>query len=207
MILSSWKSPNARRRPTSSRVSIFCVRNPCSRASCSRLLAISRASWSVSNTWNVSPAAGAPLRPSINTGSAGPASFIRWLRSLNIALTLPYDVPANTISPTCNVPLDTRTVATYPRPLSKEDSMIEPVALRLGFALRSSISASSNTFSNKSLTPRPVFAEISCDWYFPPHSSTRKFMLASSSFILSGLALGLSTLLIANTIGTPAAIA
>ena len=36
---SSWKSPSARRRPTSSSVSIFCVRKPCSRCNCSRLLA------------------------------------------------------------------------------------------------------------------------------------------------------------------------
>ena len=36
--------PKAIRRPNSSNVRIFCVRKPCSRASCSRLLVISRAS-------------------------------------------------------------------------------------------------------------------------------------------------------------------
>ena len=44
-------------------------------------------------------------------------------------------------------------------------------------------------------------------WYFPPHSSMRKFMLANPSFILSGLAFSLSILFIANTIGTFAATA
>ena len=33
----------------------------------------------------------------------------------------------------------------------------------IGFAFRSSISASSNTFSNSSFTPKPFLAEISCD--------------------------------------------
>ena len=89
MMFSSWKSPRASRRPTSSSVSIFCVRRPCSRCSCSRLLAISRASCSVSMTWKVSPAAGAPFRPRMRAGSDGPASFMRWLRSLNMAFTLP----------------------------------------------------------------------------------------------------------------------
>ena len=85
--------------------------------------------------------------------------------------------------------------------------MIEPVARRSGLAFSSSKSASSKTFSINSATPIPFFAEISCDWYLPPHSSTRKFIPANSSLILSGLAVGLSTLFIANTIGTPAAIA
>ena len=85
--------------------------------------------------------------------------------------------------------------------------MILPVALRLGFALRSSISASSNTFSSSSSTPMPFLALISWHWYLPPHSSTRRFMFARSSRILSGLAPGLSILFMANTIGTLAACA
>ena len=86
---SSWKLPSAIRRPTSSSVNSFWVRRPCSRCNCSRLLAISRASWSVSITWKVSPAAGAPFKPRINTGSDGPAWATRWLRSLNMAFTRP----------------------------------------------------------------------------------------------------------------------
>ena len=46
---------------------------------------------------------------------------------------------------------------------------------------------------------------MSCDWIFPPQSSTNKFICANPSLILSGFAVGLSILLIAKTIGTPAA--
>lgn len=51
--------------------------------------------------------------------------------------------------------------------------MMEPMALRLGLALRSSISASSSTFSMSSSTPSPFLAEMSWLWYLPPQSSTR----------------------------------
>ncbi len=74
--LSSWKLPIAIRRPMSSSVRIFCVRIDCSLCSCSRLLAIERASCSLSSTWNLSPACGAPFNPNINAGFAGPASVI-----------------------------------------------------------------------------------------------------------------------------------
>ena len=207
MILSSLNSPSAIRWEMSPRVSRFWVRSPCSRCSCRRLFAISRASCSVSSTWNVSPAVGAPFSPRMITGSAGPAFSMRWLRSLNIALMRPHDVPAMTLSPIFSVPLLTRTVETYPRPLSSDDSMMEPVARRFGLALRSSISASKSTFSSSSSTPTPFFALISWHWYLPPHSSTRRFICAKSSRILSGLAPGLSILFMANTIGTFAACA
>ena len=85
--------------------------------------------------------------------------------------------------------------------------MIVPVALRLGLALRSSISASSSTLSSRSFTPSPFLALISWHWYLPPHSSTSRFICDRSSRILSGFAPGLSILLMANTIGTPAACA
>ena len=39
--------------------------------------------------------------------------------------------------------------------------------------IRSSRSASSNTFSSSSSTPMPFLAEISWLWYLPPQSSTR----------------------------------
>ena len=42
---------------------------------------------------------------------------------------------------------------------------------------------------------------------FPPHSSTNKFIEDNCVFTLSGFALGLSILLMANMIGTPAACA
>ena len=161
MMLSSWNSPRAIRCDSSSRPSFVVVRRLCSRCNWIRLLAISRASCSVSITWKESPAVGAPFRPRMIAGSAGPASSIRWFRSLNIALTLPQAVPAITTSPILRVPFDTSTVDTYPRPLSSELSMIEPVALRLGLAFKSSISASRSTFSSSSSTPIPFLAEIS----------------------------------------------
>ena len=159
--LSSWNSPRATRCAISSSDSVVAVRRLCSRCNCVRLLAMSLASCSVSMIWNESPACGAPLRPRILTGSDGAAFSTRWLRSLNIALIRPQAVPAITISPCFRVPLLTSTVEVYPRPLSSEDSITEPVALRLGFALRSSISASSSTFSISSCTPIPFLAEIS----------------------------------------------
>ena len=149
------------RLPISSRVSSLCVLNPSSRCNCSRLFAISRASCSLSITWKISPACGAPFKPKINAGADGPASLIRAFRSLNMALTRPWCVPARTISPVRRVPFSTNTVATYPRPLSRVDSITEPVALRSGFAFKSSNSASSRTFSSSSCTPVPFFAEIS----------------------------------------------
>ena len=91
-------------------------------------------------------------------GSEGPAFSIRWLRSLNIAFTRPKWVPASTMSPTFSVPFSTNTVETYPRPLSSEDSMMEPTARLFGLAFKSSKSASNNTFSNKSSTPIPFLA-------------------------------------------------
>ena len=161
MMLSSWNSPRAMRWEISPSVRRFCVRRPCSRCSCSRLLAISRASCSVSSTWNVSPAVGAPLSPRTIQGSAGPAFSMRWLRSLKRALTLPHAVPAITMSPVFSVPLLTSTVETKPRPLSSDDSMTVPVALRLGLAFSSSRSASRSTLSMSSSTPMPFLALIS----------------------------------------------
>ena len=161
IMLSSWNSPRAIRCEISPRVSRFCVRSPCSRCSCSRLLAISRASCSVSMTWNWSPADGAPLRPNTIAGSAGFTLSMRWLRSLNRALTRPQQVPARRTSPTFSVPLLTSTVVTNPRPLSSEDSITVPVAFRLGLAFSSSMSASRRTFSISSSTPVPFFALIS----------------------------------------------
>ena len=112
MMFNSWNSPRAIRCEMSSRPSVFVVRRLCSRCNWMRLLAISRASCSVSITWNESPAVGAPFRPKMMAGSAGPAFSMRWLRSLNIALILPHALPAITTSPTFSVPLLTRTVDT-----------------------------------------------------------------------------------------------
>ena len=89
MRFSMWNSPRAMRWAISSSDSVFVVRRLCSRCSCIRFDAISRASCSVSMIWKESPADGAPLRPRMITGSEGPACCTRWLRSLNIALIRP----------------------------------------------------------------------------------------------------------------------
>jgi hypothetical protein len=83
------------------------------------------------------------------------------------------------MSPTFKVPFSTKMLVTYPLPLSKEDSRTVPCAALSGFALSSNNSASNNTFSSKSSTPTQVLADISCEWYLPPHSSTNKFMVES----------------------------
>ena len=105
-------------------------------------------------------------------------------------------------SPTRSVPFCTRTVAVMPLPLSSCASTIVPVARRSGLAFRSSTSASRPIFSSSTSTFFPVFAESSTHWYLPPHSSTRMFFSASCWRIRSGLASGLSILLIAMMIGT-----
>ena len=85
----SLKFPIAKRRPISSRVMCFWVRRPCSRCNCKRLLAISRASTSLSMALNLSPEVGAPCIPKTCTGVLGPAFSTFWPRSLVKAFTLP----------------------------------------------------------------------------------------------------------------------
>ena len=89
MMFSSLNEPMAMRRPISSSVTCFWVMMPCMRCSCSRLLAISRAERSSSITLKVSPACGAPFRPSTCTGVEGPASSTFLPFSSNIAFTRP----------------------------------------------------------------------------------------------------------------------
>ena len=203
----SLKFPIAKRRPISSSVICFWVRNPCSRCNCNLLLATWRASTSLSITLNLSPDVGAPCIPSTWTGVDGPAWSNLTPRSLCKALTLPLYPPASMASPTFSVPDCINTVVTIPRPLSNAASITVPTARLLGLAVNSSISASKQTFSSKRSIPSPVLPEISWLWYFPPHSSTRIFMAESCSRILSALEPGLSTLLKANTMGTFAACA
>ena len=88
-MLSSLKLPMAIRRPISSRVMCWVVLMPWMRMSCSRLLAMSLASFSSSSTLKLSPAVGAPFRPSTDTGVDGPAASIFCPLSLNMAFTLP----------------------------------------------------------------------------------------------------------------------
>ena len=83
--------------------------------------------------------------------------------------------------------------------------MTVPFASVSGSAFNSKSSDSNKTFSSNSSIPVPFFAEISWHWYLPPQSSTKIFIADNSSLILSGLAVGISHLFNANTIGTPAA--
>ncbi len=91
----SLKSPNAILRPISSKVIWRWVLTDCSRCNWVRLEAIPFASLSSPNTLNLSPACGAPSRPKIDIGVAGPASFTLCPRSSCIAFTFPLHWPAN----------------------------------------------------------------------------------------------------------------
>ena len=143
----------------------------------------------------------------ISTGTDGPASVSCLPLSFVIARTLPTAVPAITMSPAWSVPFCTSTVATGPRPLSSFASMTIPLARRVGSAFSSFISATSSTASSRSSMPCLVTAETGTHITSPPHSSGTRSYLVSSFLICSGLAVGLSILLIATMMSTPAALA
>ena len=109
------------------------------------------------------------------------------------------------VSPTESVPSWTSTVATGPRPLSSFDSSTVPEALRLGLALSSPRSLTSNTISSSRSRFCFFFADTSTVTVFPPQSSGIRSSSVSSRLTRSALAFGLSILLIATMIGTPAA--
>ena len=121
--------------------------------------------------------------------------------------TRPTAVPAITISPERSVPFCTSTVATGPRPLSSLDSMTIPLARRFGLARRSFMSATSNTLSSSWSMPSCLSAETGTQMTSPPHSSGTRSYLVSSCLMASGLAPGLSILLMATMMSTPAAFA
>ena len=165
-----------------------------------------RASFSSSDA-STSPASGTSERPSTSTGTDGPAFFTFSPRSLIIARTLPKVVPAMMESPIRSVPFCTRTVATGPRPLSSCASMMTPRASRFGFALSSLTSATRRTISRRSFMPCFCFAETGTMMVSPPQSSGMSSCSDSSCFTCSGFAPGLSILLIATMMGTPADLA
>ncbi len=123
------------------------------------------------------------------------------------ARTLPTIVPAMRVSPTRSVPSCTRIVATGPRPLSSLASSTVPDALRFGFALSSPISVTSRIISSSRSRFSFFFAETSTMTVVPPQASGVRPRSESSFLTRSGLAFGLSILLIATRIGTPAAFA
>ena len=137
----------------------------------------------------------------------GPASLQGLPFSSSIARTRPNDWPTSSISPLLKVPDCTKIVATGPLPLSKRASITRPLAGVETAALSSNTSACNKTFSNKVSKPSPVLADTEINGESPPYSSGTTCSATNSCLTLSGLASGLSILLIATTIGTPAALA
>ncbi len=172
-----------------------------------RFWAISREAAASSTTRKRSPAIGTPSMPNTCTGIAGPASFTCLPRSSNMARTRPEYMPQMKSSPTRRVPFCTSTVATGPFPGSSCASTTVPSARRFGFALRSRISAWSSTWSSSSCTFVPFLAETGVASVVPPNSSSTTSCWRRSCFTFCTFACGRSILLIATTIGTPAALA
>ena len=137
----------------------------------------------------------------------GFASFTPLPLSSIMARTLPWLAPAETKSPTCNVPFCTSTVATGPRPLSSSASMTRPLARRFGFAFNSIISAVRSTVSSRVPIPSPVFADTGTNSVLPPQSTGISSYSVISCFTRSMFAPGLSILLTATIISIPAAFA
>ena len=108
-----------------------------------RCWAVWRATRSFSTTRQISPAGGGRSKPRISTGTPGPASLTRLPLWSFSAFTRPQASPATTASPTCSVPRCTSIVATGPRPTSRRDSMMTPLASAFGLAFSSSTSACS----------------------------------------------------------------
>ena len=96
-------------------------------------------------------------------------------------------------------------MAIGPRPGSRWDSITTPDAGALGFAFSSSSSAARTIISSRLSSPSLVFAETSQKIVSPPQSSGVSPWEASSLRTRSGWASGLSILLTAIRIGTPAA--
>src|ERR1039458_9598042 len=175
-----------------------------SRAFWSRKLTICLALAVSVTTWKSSPASGIDSRPSTSTGVAGSAFRICRPRSFCMARSLPNTEPQMKKSPTRSVPLRTSTVATGPRPRSSWASITEPMAGRLGLALSSCMSATSRIFSSSRPRPCWVLAETGTMMVSPPQSSASRPRSESCCLMRSGCAPGLSILLIATTIGSPA---
>jgi hypothetical protein len=79
--------------------------------------------------------------------------------------------------------------------------MIDPVALLFGLALRSSKSASSNTFSKSFLTPMPFFCGNVLRLIFASPFFYEIVHFGQSLLDFIGICSGLSILLMANTMG------
>ena len=112
------------------------------------------------------------------------------------------------MSPTCSVPRWTSTVPTGPRPRSSLASMITPSAARSGLALSSSTSAcSSDRFEQ--LVEADLLQRRDLDLERVAAQAFDDDLVAEASSVRTrcGSASGLSILLMATMIGTPAALA
>src|SRR6202162_5059364 len=176
-----------------------------SRSFCWRKETIERAFVSSSTTWNVSPARGRSSKPVTSTGVAAPPTATFAPRSSCMERTRPKPDPAKKTSLTESVPDCTSTVTTFPRPASRRASSTTPRASSASGAVSSCMSATRSSSPTRCSTPVFSNAEISTDGPSPPHDSRRTPRSASSFLTRSGLALFLSILLIATTIGTFAA--
>ena len=121
--------------------------------------------------------------------------------------TLPKVFPTTIGSPTFRVPCCTKRVAVDPWDLSKRASITVPIAKRLGSAFNSSTSETKRIISKSSSMFWLNLAEIGTKMVSPPHASGIKPYSVNSCMTRSGLAPGLSILLIATMIGTSAALA
>ena len=114
-----------------------------------------RAVFSSGAARNSSPASGTePRARAPRPASTDRPTLICSPLSLIIARTSPQAGPATIGSPTLSSPLSTRIVATGPRPLSRLASSTMPLARPVGFAWRSSSSATTRSCSSSSSTPR-----------------------------------------------------
>ena len=111
--------------------------------------------------------------------------FTRLPLSSTIARTLPLAAPADTKSPTFNVPFCTKIVATGPRPLSSSASITRPLARLLGFAFNSRTSAVNKIISSNNSIPSPLFADTGTNIVLPPQSSVTNPYSVSSCFTRS----------------------
>ena len=98
-------------------------------------------------------------------------------------------------------------MATAPRPLSSCASITRPLAFLSGLALSSRTSAVRRIISRRLSIPSLVCADTGQNIVLPPQSSGISSYSESSCLTLSILALGLSILLTATIISTPAAFA
>ena len=165
------------------------------------------ASFSLSNAMNLSPATGTSSIPVTSTGLDGSADTISLPVSSLKVLTFPENDPTTIGSPNLKVPFCINNVTTGPIFLSSLASITEPIAYLWGFAFKSNPSESKLILSSSSSIPCPVWALIFTNIVSPPQDSGVRPNSLISLIIFSILMFGLSILLTATIIGTPAALA